>query len=196
MNTRWFNAILAERGVSQRELCRRLGLDESAMSLTFRGKRQMKMTEAVDIARLLGVPLGDVLENAGLQLDATGIRTVPVVGHIDGDGAAHIDWKAKKEKVNAPSELPEDAAAVIAKSADGPYWFVDGWAYFIAQPSNPTPEIVGRYCVVGVKGNGTMLRFVRRGYKAGTYNLATPTGSAMENVTIEWASPVLLIRPA
>src|SRR5688572_9444672 len=95
INTRWFNAILQERGMSQRELCRRLDLDSSAMSLTFRGKRQMKLTEAVDIARLLGVSLTDVLENAGIKLDQAGIRMAPVVGFLDGEGEVHIDWKAK-----------------------------------------------------------------------------------------------------
>lgn len=196
INTRWFNAMLQDRGLSQRELCRRLGLDSSAMSLTFRGKRQMKMTEAVDIARLLGVPLTDVLENAGIKLDSAGMRLAPVVGFVDGEGEAHIAWKGKGgERVSVPTELPEDAVALVAKPQGGPFSLLDGWTFFIAPPSPPSAEIVGRYCVVGVQNSVSLLRFVRRGYKPGTFNLASENAVSIENASLEWASPVLLIRP-
>lgn len=196
INTRWFNAVLHERGISQRELCRRLGLDSSAMSLTFRGKRQMKMTEAVDIARLLGVPLTDVLENAGIKLDSAGARLAPVVGHMDSEGEAHIAWKARGERVSVPAELPDDTVALVAKTEGGPLSLMDGWTFFLEPPSEPSPDIIGRYCVVGLQGGVSLVRFVRRGYKHGTYNLASTIAVSIENAALEWASPILLIRPS
>lgn len=198
INTRWFNAVLHERGISQRELSRRLGLDASAMSLTLRGMRQMKMTEAVDIAHLLGVPLSDVLENAGVKIDSAGMRMAPVVGHINGDGEAHINWRARGERVSVPAELPDDTVALIAKPQGGPLSLMDGWIFFLEPPSPPSAEIIGRYCVVGIHKGISLLRFVRRGYKHGTYNLlsAAAGGVGVENAELEWASPVLMIRPA
>ncbi len=196
INTRWFNAILHDRGMSQRELCRRLGLDSSAMSLTLRGKRLMKMTEAVDIARLLGVPLADVLENAGINLDSAGVRAIPVVGYIDSQLEAHIDWNAKGDRISVPSELPENAVALVAKCTGGPSYLLDGWTFFIAPPAPPTADAIGRYCIVGLQGSVTLARFVRRGYKPGFYNLVTMVGVDIENASIEWASPILLIKPA
>jgi transcriptional regulator with XRE-family HTH domain len=196
INTRWFNAVLQERGMSQRELCRRLGLDSSAMSLTFRGKRQMKMTEAVDIARLLGVPLTDVMANAGIKLDSTGMRMAPVVGYVDGEGEAHIDWRARGgERVSVPAELPEDTVALVTRSIGGPFALMDGWTFFLEPPAPPSSDIVGRYSVVGLQDGIALLRFVRRGYKPGLFNLASETSVSIENAKLEWASPVLLIRP-
>ena len=199
INTRWFNAVLSERGLSQRELSRRLGLDESAMSLTLRGQRQMKMPEAVDIAKMLGVPLTDVLVNAGIELNDSGVRLAPVVGYMDGDGEAHIDWKAKgAERVSVPAELPDDTVALIAKPHSGPLALMDGWIFFLEPPAPPSSEIIGRYCVVGLQNGISLLRFIRRGYKPGTYNLlsAAAGGVGVENATLEWASPILMIRPA
>jgi hypothetical protein len=86
--------------------------------------------------------------------------------------------------------------AVIAKSTGGPYFVVDGWTYFIAPPAPPGPDVIGRYCVVGLPGGQSVLRFVRRGYKPGTVNLVSLVGASLENASPEWVSPVLLIRPA
>lgn len=196
INTRWFNAVLHDRGMSQRELCRRLGLDSSAMSLTFRGKRQMKMTEAVDIARLLGVPLPDVLENAGIRLDGSGMRHANVVGYVDSVGEAHLDWHAHHEHVSAPSDLPEEVVAIVAKCQHpGELSLLDGWTYFVSPPMEPSADIVGRYCFAGVRGGVTLLRFVRRGYKPGTFNLVGLVSAGVESAELDWVAPVLMIRP-
>jgi transcriptional regulator with XRE-family HTH domain len=195
INTRWFNAILHERGISQRELSRRLGLDSSAISLTFRGMRKMTSHEAAAISALLGVPLQDVLENAGVKLSA-GTRVAPLVGSIDNEGEAHIDWDAKRERVSIPAELPPDTVALIYKTqGTGALQLLDGWTFFIAPPAPPSAEILGRFCLVGLKDGLSLLRFVRRGYKPGTYNLASGLAISIENATLDWAAPVLLIRP-
>ena len=54
MDTKWFRDRLADRGLSQRALARQMALDAAAVSLMLRGKREMKLTEAAEIARLLG----------------------------------------------------------------------------------------------------------------------------------------------
>lgn len=61
MDTNWFRDRLADRGLSQRALARIMGLDAAAVSLMLRGRRVMKLTEAAEIARLLGVPAEDVM---------------------------------------------------------------------------------------------------------------------------------------
>ena len=69
MDTKWFRERLAEKGLSQRALARKLGLDQSAISLTFGGRRRMKFEEAAGIARLFSLPVSDVLRHAGMPVD-------------------------------------------------------------------------------------------------------------------------------
>lgn len=195
INKDWFDAVLAERGMSQRELCRRLGLDSSAMSLTFRGLRQMKLQEAADIARLLGVPMKDVLENAGIQVDGAGVRVAPVVGYIDAEGEAHIDWDARRDKVPMPDTLPEDSVALIWRASSGNLMLLDGWTFYIDKPQAPSAELINRYCACKVKGGLVLMRWVRRGYKPGTWNLSGIGTVDVDSVRLEWAAPCVLIRP-
>ena len=52
-------------------------------------------------------------------------------------------------------------------------------------------DLVGRD---GVRDNGLLLAHVRRGYRAGAFNLQ-PIGAAEQtNISLAWAAPVLWIR--
>lgn len=75
MDAAWFQDVLDRTGVSQADLARHLQLAPSAISRMFKGERQMKLAEAVQIAALLGVTQDDVLRHADT---ATRIADVPL----------------------------------------------------------------------------------------------------------------------
>lgn len=68
VDTRWFQTRLADRKLSQRSLAKVLGLDPAAVSLMLRGKRKMTAEEAVEVSRVLGVDVEEVLRHAGISL--------------------------------------------------------------------------------------------------------------------------------
>jgi hypothetical protein len=77
-DTEYFRiAILKSRYRSQRQLSRHIigangnPLDPSALSLLLRGKRQMQIHEARQLADLLDLPLADVLIHAGVEVRKT-----------------------------------------------------------------------------------------------------------------------------
>src|SRR5690606_15075873 len=51
VNRRWFVDLLHDRGISQRQLAFKIGLDPAAVSLMFSGKRGMRPEEAESIVR-------------------------------------------------------------------------------------------------------------------------------------------------
>jgi len=67
MNTGWFRTMLAQKRLSQRRLAKEMGLDPAAVSLMLHGKRKLQLTEAKQIATILGVQLNDVLLAAGIE---------------------------------------------------------------------------------------------------------------------------------
>lgn len=192
----WFRDRLAEKKLSQRGLARLLGCDHASVHRLIRGKRPMRMQEAAQLAALLGVDVSEIITHAGVQVGPAGNRTVALMGWVDGEGEVHIA-DGDRERIDAPPDLPEDAMAVRVKATDGPLIAFDGWIYFIAKPDEPTPDLAGRYAVVEIENGVNLLRFVRRGYRPGTWNLM-PMGSSIgvENARLEWAAPVLWIRPA
>lgn len=52
---------------------------------------------------------------------------------------------------------------------------------------------LGRFCLVQVKDGPAAVAGVRRGYLDGSHNLVGPY--AVQNVALEWASPILIARP-
>lgn len=62
--------LLSERGITQTELARILGRDKSVVTNLFHGRRQLKAGEATLIARLLSVPVAEVLD---MQEDVPGV---------------------------------------------------------------------------------------------------------------------------
>lgn len=197
LDTDWFTDKLAERQMSQRALARLLGVDHASVYRLLRGKRQMRMDEAARIASLLGVDVSEVLAHTGVRVGPAGDRTVGLMGWVDGDGEVHL-YDGERERIPAPPELPEDAMAVRVQAQGGAYQAIDGWVYFTTKPESPTQAILGRLAVVECDRGIQMLRFVRRGYRSGTYNLLASFAGvvAIENAHLEWAAPVLLIRPA
>lgn len=195
VDTNWFMGKLADQQLSQRQLAKKMGVDPSAISLMFRGRREMRMTEAAEIANLLSVPVADVLQHAGLQVDGAGVRTVPIVGYIDGEGEVHSDWDREADRIACPSDAPKHTVALQYKTAMSRLELVDGWAVFTTPPQGMNGDAINRLCCVKIRNGITMIRHVRRGYRPGTYNLIAPFGAmSIDNVDVEWATPVIGIR--
>ena len=105
VNTKWFQDRLADQRMSQRGLARAMGLDPAAISLTLRGKREMKIAEAAAIARLLGVPADEVMEQAGVLVASKG-KTISVCSFMDATAEVH----AVADEMTIPhpgGDLPE-----------------------------------------------------------------------------------------
>lgn len=195
IDTDWFTAKLADRQMSQRQLAKRMGVDPSAVSLMFRGRREMRMTEAAEIANLLGVPVAEVLQHAGLEVDSASNRTCPIVGFIGGEGEVYSDWSRETDRAPCPPDAPKNTVALQYRTTMTRLELVDGWIVFTTPPQGLDPDAVNRLCVVKIRNGVTLVRHLRRGYKPRTYNLIDPFGAvSIDNADVEWATPVVEIR--
>lgn len=194
IDRRWFTATLSDRRISQRQLAKLMGVDPASIHRLLTGKRPMRMDEAVNIASLLGVPVADVLGHAGVNVSGS-VASVPLVGFVDGQGEAHLDWNAQGERVPSPVELPPRACAVQMRTASSPIDSWDGWILYTTLPDGIAADALGRLCLVGLKGNGVdLLRFVRRGYRRGYYNLTSTAAPSLSDAELDWATPILHIQ--
>lgn len=200
VDTRWFNAALADRKLSQRQLARLMGCDPASVHRLATGKRPMRLDEASALANLLGKPVREILDHMGLPVkEAAGV--VPVCGWLDGVGEVHIEAEQDSDDIeHVPGQegLPPNAFALRAQTAGTPLHLFDGWLYYVAlpMPQGVAAEALGRYCLVELESGARLLRWIRRGYKAGTYNLDATAAPVLTNALVHAATPVLGIRPA
>ena len=69
----WFLSALDRRGLSQRQLAKRLHCDAASVSRLVNGKRHLTFEEAAELARILVLPVRDVIEHAGIDLSCPAV---------------------------------------------------------------------------------------------------------------------------
>lgn len=190
IDVKWFRSQLAERGLSQRELARKLGLDQSAISLTFSGKRRMQFTEAASIARLFSLPVSDVLRHAGMPVDDPA-QTVPLCSFYDGHGESTCIEFKDAERVKPPVPMPQGSTAMQCRTAGSPLEYMDGWIVFCGPPTETIQ--LDQFCRIKLRNGLRVMGTVRRGYKKGRYNISSPAG-LMTDADIEWVQVIASIQ--
>lgn len=58
--------IMLERGITQRELSKQIGMTESVLSIKIGGYRKTSVTEAIAIARVIGLPVEEIFVTGGV----------------------------------------------------------------------------------------------------------------------------------
>lgn len=216
-NKRWFQDQFQKHDLTQRAVARKLGMDPPALSVALRGDRKFTLNEATVLASLIGVPLEEVLVNAGVRAadlpTARSRESLEISGWIDGD--LKIRWGTPKGPKTAPR--PAYAAKntgvlryqTIGSALEG----MDGVLVYYVEGSNSLADCVGRLCVVrGIpatmapeskeragkglnRGEYWYLATVKRGYTPGAHNLAALDGRTIaEDVIVEAAWPVIWIK--
>jgi transcriptional regulator with XRE-family HTH domain len=196
MDTHWFHDTLAAKRLSQRGLARLLGCNAASVNRLVNGKRALRFDEAEKLAVFLGQNVAEILTRAGISVADHGVMTTRLVGYIDGAGEAHIDWNANGEAVPGLPDLPASTVAVQYRTAMTAWESMDGWTVYVDPPTNGhVLPAVNRLSLVTLDSGMTVIGFLRRGYKAGTYSVHNFGGANLDNVGVSWATPVLLLRP-
>lgn len=69
----WFADRFESVGISQRGVAKELGIDHSSLANSMTGMRKLQIQEAIDLARILRVPLREIIERAGYDLRGIGL---------------------------------------------------------------------------------------------------------------------------
>lgn len=193
INTGWFKDKLAEKKISQRRLAAMMNIDPSAASLMFRAKRKMSPYEAHQVSQILGVPLNEVLRQAGIQVTED-VRNVPITSYLDGEGNINLMPSRTHDHVLGPADCPIGTYGVQVRS---PTALIDGWMLFVSPAQMPASDNVGELCAAATEDGRHLIAVVRRGYRNRTFNLiAWPSMEVLPDVQLVWTSQVLWIKPA
>jgi transcriptional regulator with XRE-family HTH domain len=188
VNTRWFQDKVRDAQMSQNRLAQLLGIDKSALSLMFNGKREMKMDEAARLAEVLSLPLDEVMAHAGVKVPK-GPRSIAVIGTVDASMEVHA--KKAGGRVTAIEDLPRDTVALRCEDQAS---LMYGWVFYYSPSSGIAADAMQRLCVVKLATGAQYLLTPTRGFEPGTHNLKGLNGFSIDNQRIVSASPVLWTR--
>lgn len=168
VNKRYFSDLMKDRKVSLREVARRMEVWPAALSRSLDDKRKMQMEEAVQLARILSVPLAEVLVNAGIEQAVVTARRCSIIGHVhEGAEVKPLD-PGVIERVSIPDGISDDVVAVQNHTSETPAAYADGWITYLGPKMDPT-DCLGMYSLVEVEGGSWMLGTIRRGYTPWLY---------------------------
>jgi hypothetical protein len=86
----WFNARLAERGLSRTVLAAAAGMGEADLALAFKDQRELSAAEVAIFAELLGVPAKEVASRAGISTPVPGQDTQARISALERRVAALV----------------------------------------------------------------------------------------------------------
>ncbi len=101
------------------------------------------------------------------------------------------------EEVEAPEGVGKDPMVAVRVRGESMHPLRDGWLLFYRRDQHGVPEAcLNRLCIVKLAGDGPILvKELRRGYGSGSFVLSSWNAPPLEDVRLDWAAPVLSIRP-
>ncbi len=195
-NRKWFEDQIKSRGLNLKETAKSLKRDPTVFTRILTGERKFTLEVATGLARLLSLPLEDVLKNARIATpDAMKSPSVKIVGWVDGELTVHDG--APRGPAQAPCPLPgQGTQALRCQTAGSRSDGIDGALLYFQPSPGFNPECLGRLCVVKVaRKSDQLLRVLKRGYDAGNYNLHALNGELLEEgATVVSAYPIIWMK--
>lgn len=183
-------AIVSEmeaRGLSRRKLSAAAGIGETAIRDLLERTANPGIATLNKVAGALDVPVEKLI----------GAHQVPLVGQIGAGG--RIAYQSDVEHYEMVARPPNAVGNVIAYEVLGDSMlpkYEAGDVIYIDQDGVESPSRhVGEYCAVRLADGGTYLKVLATGRDNGLYTLRSLNAADIEDVEVEWATPVLFIMP-
>jgi transcriptional regulator with XRE-family HTH domain len=200
VDTQWFKARLKEIGKTQAQLATEIRKSEPAVSLMLRGKQNVRVQEAQQVATALDSPLNDVLRAFGIVNPDGTPRMLPVVGYVGaGDQVILLDEQDAEYALDEiPSPFPGYMGCVvrIRGTSMSPRYF-DGELIGFTPDGNDINRLVGGEVVAKLADGRLGLKILQRGTARGSYTLVSMDRAIppIVDASIEWAAEIDWHKP-
>lgn len=177
---------LRERaGLTQAQLAARVNSGRSTIVKLERGERPLNNRWLERLANQLGCAPVDILGD-----------DVPIVGRIGAGGSIIFEDIGAVETIRRP---PETEGALVALEVAGESMlpkFDPGDVIFISRNREGVdPGDIGSFCAVRLRSGETFLKILAKGSQPGRFTLRSVNASDIEDVELEWATPIRAVIP-
>jgi SOS-response transcriptional repressor LexA len=180
--------LMKKHKIKRKPLAKAAGLGETAIRDIYDDRRSdVRASTLVKLADYFSVPI-DVL---------AGREPVSLVGAIGAGGSIIYEETNDADTVPRP---PVGTGPMVALRVQGesmlPKYESGDIIYIQRDPLiGVMPEYVGKYCAVRLTDGATFLKILAHGTEPGRYTLRSLNAADMENVEVEWATPVRFVLP-
>lgn len=184
----WFQDQLARKDMTQKQAAEAAGVDPAQLSYAVNGGRGLNLKLAVNLSRVLEVPVAEVITRWGFSVPLD-IPQAPVKCYALDDCSVELAAQPFAS-VKAPPELPFGAFAVQVRSLSVPNSMWAGMLAFVAQGQYDPSRLFGSIVLAMTTDERSLFGVLSPGYNTGTYNitsLTTPTQAT--NVELVEALP-------
>lgn len=179
---------MERKGIKAKPLAIKAGLGETAV-------RDILESRSVD-------PRVGTLRKLAVELDATledliGSELIPLTGKIGAGGT--IIFEEDTSRDNMAPRPPAMGGALEALEVEGdsmlPRYSSGDVVYISRRHPGMLPEWFGEYCAVRLVTGETYVKQLARGSRPGYVTLRSLNAADMEDVEIEWATPIVFVLP-
>ena len=138
----------------------------------------------------LAVPLQSSIE------DLIGSDLVPLTGRVGAGGTIIFDELDQNDLVPRPPSItgPLEALEVVGDSMFPKYTSGDV-IYIQRNHDGVLPIYVGEFCAIRLISGESYLKLLAKGSRPGVFTLRSLNAPDIEDVEVEWATPVLFVLP-
>lgn len=178
--------IMERKGVKPTTLSQMVGRNKSLVKDLFERTNDISVSTLAKLAGALDVSVIDLLATPG----------VPVVGYIGAGGVVIYEEVGVDEVVVRPPNVSMKLVALEVRGDSMLPKYQNGDIIYIGRDHDGVlPEYLGRDCAVRLTSGETYIKQLMRGSEEGKFTLFSLNAPPIENVEVEWATPVAFIMP-
>lgn len=179
--------IMETKGVKPTTLSLKVGTNRTLVKDLLEKAKDVQIGTLTKLAGALDVPLADLLQSP----------RVPVVGSIGAGGTIIFEDVGIDETVLRPPGISGTLIALMVQGSSMLPKYRDGDIIYIQRSHDGVlPDYFGEDCAVRLTSGETYLKQIMTGSEEGRFTLLSLNAPPMENMEVEWATPVLFIMPA
>lgn len=174
------------KGWTQTEAAEAMGYSKGGYLKLERSERKLNVNIIEKAADVFGVSQSEIFT-----------EEIPIVGHVGAGSQAtyYADGDHPNEYVSSPPNATRNTVAVEVRGTSLGSIF-DRWLVYYDDVRNPpTPDLLGKLCVVGLDDDRVLVKRLRKGSAQGLFHLESVTDSLIEDVPIVWAAKVKHMTP-
>lgn len=179
------DALMGERKIARKPLAKKAGLGETAIRDIYDPKRQdVRVGTLVKLAEYFEMSVDDLIDEPDIRL----------AGRIGAGGEVLFEAVDDPEApvVPRPPGASGTMMALLVVGASMLPKYEDGDIVYVRRGNQGIPKkAIGEYCAIRTVDGGTYLKILSKGSVPGRFTLRSLNAPDMENVEVEWASPVL-----
>lgn len=181
-------ALRNKRGWSQDEAAERMGTTRNQYAKLEGGSRRLSDVWIARAAQAFGVDAGELVTSKR--------ELVPLVGYVGAGSLAHYfgEGDGERDQVEAPENATEQTVGVEVRG-DSLGAVFDRWvAYYDDVRLEPTPDMIGKLCIVGLHDGRVLIKKLEKGQLPKHYNLISQD-PPIYDAEVVWAAVVKAMMP-